>query len=360
MRIPFRDLSREFAEIREEMLPVLDRVLSGGRYLLGEQTAAFEAEFASWLGRRFVVACASGTEALALALMSLGIGRGDEVLLPVNTCVPTATGIRMADATPVPVDVLPSTLQIDPERVRSALTPRTRAILPVHLYGAPPDMASLLSTGLPVVEDCAQAHGTRYGDRRAGTFGVLSCFSFYPTKNLGACGDAGAVATDDPSLDRKVRMLRQYGQESRYRHAHEGLNSRMDEIQAAVLRVKLRKLEGWVARRGAIAARYRGALRRVRVPALTPAGESCHHLFPVLEERRDGLMRHLEEAGVETLIHYPVPLHLQPAFSRWNLAPGAFPTGERACREVLSLPLHPQMTDEEVEHVIESVNGFPV
>jgi dTDP-3-amino-3,4,6-trideoxy-alpha-D-glucose transaminase len=228
----------------------------------------------------------------------------------------------------------------------------------VHLYGAPADLAPLLALGVPVVEDCTQAHGARYQGRRVGTFGTLSCWSFYPSKNLGAYGDAGAVCTGDGALAARVRRLRQYGQSSRYRHDEEGLNSRVDEIQAAILRLKLRRLDGWNARRRALAAFYAQALPSLRTPAVTAGGESVHHLYPVLVERRDALQAHLDAQGIQTLVHYPVPLHLQPCYATWGFGAGAFPVAEAAAARLLSLPLFPQLTDEEARHVVAGIEAF--
>ena len=356
--VPFGDLAREYAAIRAEVDAAVAAVLARGRFLLGEEGEGFEREFAEWLGVEHVVACASGTEALALALLALGVGPGDEVLLPANTCVPTATGIRMTGATPVPVDIDPATLMMDPARARAAVARRTRAVIPVHLYGSPADLAPLLQLGVPVVEDCAQAHGARYAGRKVGTFGALACFSFYPSKNLGAYGDAGAVATSDAALAKQLRMLRQYGQRTRYVHDIQGLNSRMDELQAAILRVKLRHLDAWNRRRAEIAAIYAREVRGVQIPAVTAGGESAHHLFPVLSDRRDELLAHLGRRGVTALIHYPVPLHLQPSYRAWGLGPGAFPVAEAAAGRLVSLPLFPQLTEAEIAAVVSAVLEF--
>src|SRR5262249_26108964 len=280
-------------ELGDELHAAVRTVLERGRFILGDEVKRFENEFAEWLGAGHAIACASGTDAIALALLALDVGPGDEVVLPTNTCVPTAPGIRMTGARPIPVDVLPDTLMIDPDAVRRALTPRTKAIVPVHLYGGPADLAPLLAFGVTVVEDCAQAHGARYQGRMVGTFGAVSCWSFYPSKNLGAYGDAGAVVTQDARLAERLRRLREDGQSSRYRHDENGINSRMDELQAAILRVKLPKLAGWNRRRRTLATRYAQSLPSVRRPAVTPGGESAHHLHPILVDRRDALQKHL-------------------------------------------------------------------
>lgn len=358
LRVAFGDLALEYAAIRAEIDGAIQQVLARGRFILGEQVAAFEQEFAAWLGIPYAVGCASGTESIALALMALGIGPGHEVILPTNTCVPTATGIRMVGATPVPVDVRPDTLMIDPAQVRRAVTPRTRAVVAVHLYGAPADLDALTSCGVPLIEDCAQGHGARYRGRNVGSFGVFGCFSFYPSKNLGAYGDAGAVVTSDRDLAARVRMLRTYGQENRYRHVLEGLNSRLDEIQAAILRVKLKHVDAWNRRRIEIARQYATGLTGVRIPSVVPHGQSVYHLFPVLSERRDALMAFLANEGIDTLIHYPIPLHLQPCYASWGLKRGVFPISESAAEQLLSLPIHPWMTDEQVLFVVDAVRRF--
>ena len=356
--VPFGDLAREYAVIRAEIDAAVGAVLARGRFVLGEEGEAFEREFAAWLGVEHAVGCASGTEAIALALLALGVGAGDEVVLPANTCVPTAAGVRMTGARPVPADVERGTLLLDPATVRRAVGPRTKAIVPVHLYGAPADLRALAELGIPIVEDCAQAHGARYRGGRVGTFGTLACFSFYPSKNLGAYGDAGAVTTADPRLAERLRMLRHYGQRTRDVHELEGLNSRLDEVQAAILRVKLRYLDGWNGRRREIAELYARELRGVELPQVTPGGESAHHLFPVLTDRRDELQAHLSGRGVTTLVHYPVPLHLQPSYRHWGFGPGSFPVAEIAARRLLSLPLFPQLTDDEVLAVAAAVREF--
>jgi dTDP-3-amino-3,4,6-trideoxy-alpha-D-glucose transaminase len=353
--IPFGDLAREGAEIGAEVRTAVGSVLARGRFILGDEVAAFEREFAAWIGTPHAIGCASGTEAIALALMALDVAAGDEVIVPANTCVPTATGIRMTGALPVPVDVRPDTLMIDVDAAARARTPRTKAIVPVHLYGAPADLDPLVALGLPIVEDCAQSHGARYRGRTTGTIGIASCFSFYPSKNLGAYGDAGAVCTSDPALAERLRRLRQYGQSGRYHHVEEGINSRMDELQGAILRVKLRHLDGWNARRGSIAATYARELVGVTLVAVTPGGESVHHLFPVLVARRDDFQRALAARGVETIVHYPTPLHLVPSYRGWGFGEGAFPVAEDAARRVLSLPIFPQLTDDEVRTVVAAV-----
>lgn len=361
LKVPQGDLAREYADLKPEIDAAVGRVLTRGYFLLGPETEAFEREFAAWLGRRHVVTCANGTEAITLALMALGLGAGDEILVPANTCEPTASGVRLAGAKAVPVDVDPSTLTMSAASARAATTARTKAAVPVHLYGAPADLDALAALGLPLIEDCAQSHGAVYKGRKAGTIGVLSCFSFYPSKNLGAYGDAGAIATDDDGLADRLRRLRNYGQTRRDHHEDDGLNSRIDEIQAAILRVKLGRLDGWNARRGEMAARLDEALRGLpglSRPAIVDGGRSVHHLYPLLTDRRDELAAYLEENGVQTRVHYPTPLHLQPAHRSWGLKAGSFPAAEAACRRELSLPFFPYLRDEELDAVAALVRRF--
>lgn len=359
--IPQGDLAREYASIRGEIDAAVARVLARGEFILGREVEAFEREFAAWLGARHAVACASGTEAIALALLALGAGPGDEVVVPVNTCVPTASGIAMTGARPVGADADPRTLMLSPGSAKAACGPKTKAIVAVHLYGAPADLDALGGLGVPIVEDCAQAHGTLYKGRKAGTVGKLSCFSFYPSKNLGAYGDAGLVATDDDGLADRLRKQRNYGYSRRDCSELPGLNSRMDELQAAILRVKLSRLDEWNRVRQEKAARLAGLLGGVRgiaLPQVVEGGRSVHHLFPVLAEDRDELAKHLEDNGVMTRVHYPVPLHLQPCHAYWKQGPGSFPAAEKAAARLLSLPFFPQITDGELAEVAARVREY--
>lgn len=363
LKISQGDLAREYTELKFEIDAAIGRVLTRGYYLLGPETEAFENEFGSWLGRKHVVTCANGTEALTLALMALGVGTGDEVLVPANTCMPTATGVKLSGAKPVPTDVDARTLTMCTKSAIQAVTPRTKAVIPVHLYGGPADLDAIQSLGLPIIEDCAQSHGATYRGRKAGTAGVLSCFSFYPSKNLGAYGDAGAVTTDDDKLAERLRRLRNYGQTRRDHHEDGGINSRIDEMQAAILRVKLRRLDDWNARRAKMAARLDAALMGLpglSRPVTTNGGESVHHLYPLLTDQRDDLAAHLEKNGIQTRVHYPTPLHLQPVHEAWKLGKGSFPVAETACRRVISLPFFPHLRDEEIDAVSDSVRRFYV
>ena len=337
-------------------------VLDSGWFVLGEQVEAFEREFAEYCGARYAVGVGSGTEALHLGLLALGVEPGDEVITVAFTAVPTATAIWLAGARPVFVDVDSGTYTMDPSQVEDRITPRTKVILPVHLYGHPADLDPLLDVakrhGLGVLEDAAQAHGARYRGRPIGSIGDATAFSFYPTKNLGACGDGGMVTTSDPKLAEKLRLLRNYGQRSRYVHEVQGANSRLDEVQAALLRVKLGKLEGWNAERRRRADEYRARLRRVVVPREESWARHVWHLYVVRSEQRDALQEHLRARGVGTLIHYPTPVHLQPAFRGLGLREGSLPNTERLAGEILSLPLYPELPLSDVAYVAEQVNAF--
>jgi dTDP-3-amino-3,4,6-trideoxy-alpha-D-glucose transaminase len=349
------------AALRGEIEAALARVLDSGRFILGPEGEALEAELAERVGAAHCVAVANGTEALQLALEVLGVGRGDEVVTSPLSAAFTVLAILRAGARPVFADVDPETLNLAPEAAARALTARTKAVMPVHLYGHPADLDPLLALarerGLAVVEDACQAVGARYRDRPVGCLSGIGALSFYPTKNLGALGDGGAVLLADADRARRVRQLRNGGQSDRYRHEVAGLNSRLDEIQAAILRVGLRHLEAWTRRRRELAALYFRELEgaRVGLPREQPYATAVYHLFVVRHPRRDLLMARLLERGVETLIHYPIPLHLQPAFADLGGRAGAFPAAEAGAREILSLPLHPGMTDDDARSVAASV-----
>jgi dTDP-3-amino-3,4,6-trideoxy-alpha-D-glucose transaminase len=362
VRVPFLALGRRVAAMRPELDATLAAVLDGGRFVGGEPVEAFEQAFAAYCGAAYAVGVASGTDAVELALRAAGVGAGDEVIAPANTCVPTIAGIEATGATPVLVDADPASFALDPAALPAALSARTRAIVPVHLYGQTAEMEPIVSFarehGLRVVEDAAQAHGAEYRGRRAGTLGDAAAFSFYPTKNLGALGDAGAVVTDDPELAERARLLRQYGEPRPYESVLAGGNSRLDTLQAAVLGLALGRLEAWIERRRALADRYRAALAGlddVVLPEELPGRRHVFHLFVVRTPGRDRLRERLAERGVETLVHYPRPVHLQPAYAR--LARAGLETSERLCAEVVSLPLYPELSDEEAELVAGAVRA---
>jgi len=357
-------LSFQPPAITEDEIEAVAETLRSGWLTTGPKTRKFEAEFAAYHETAHAVGVASGTDALELALRAGGIGTGDEVITVDHTAVATVCAIERTGARPVLVDIDGSTYTIEPGAVRAAITPRTRAIVPVHLYGHPANMEALLAiaraAGLLVVEDCAQAHGARYQGRLVGTFGDLAAFSFYPTKNLGAFGDAGAVLTSDPRLAERLRRLRNYGQTERCHHAERGVNSRLDEVQAALLRVGLAHLDDHNEERRSLARRYQDRLRGVRLPRAWPSDESVHHvyhLFVIQYPARDVMRRHLQTCGVGSLVHYPVPVHLQPAYADLGYRAGSLPVTERAAREVLSLPLYVGLRPEQIDRVVAAVHG---
>ncbi len=361
MNVPFLDLARLAAEERDGMRAAFARVHASGWYVLGPEVEAFEAEFGAFVEATHAVGCASGTDALTLALRALGIGAGDDVLTVSMTCAPTATGIVNAGARPVFVDVDPAALTMDPACLGAARTPRTKAVVPVHLYGRPAPMDAIVAFArahaLAVVEDCAQAHGARLSGRSVGTFGDAAAWSFYPTKNLGAIGDAGLVTVREGAVAARLRRLRMYGYETRNDAAEAGFNSRLDELQAALLRDRLTRLAERNGRRAALAARYDAALEglpRLKAPPRPgPGAEPCHHLYVVRTPSREAFRDALRSRGIGTDVHYPVAVHQQAAFA--HFARGPLPVTERAAAEVVSLPLHPEISDEEAGAVASAV-----
>ncbi len=360
--VTFLDLRATYLEIKDELDAAYQRVMNSGWYILGEEVTAFEREFAEYCGTRHCVGVANGLEALQLILRSYGIGADDEVIVPANTYIATWLAVSNAGATVVPVEPDPRTFNLDPRRIEAAITPKTKAILPVHLYGQPADMDPINDIarrhGLKVIEDAAQAHGARYRDRRVGSLGDAAGWSFYPTKNLGAYGDAGAVTTDDNELADRVRLLRNYGSKSKYYNSEKGINSRLDELQAALLRVRLKHLDEWNSRRARIAAKYREELREtdLMLPGVCEGADPVWHLFVVRSNRRDELQRYLKSQGVNTLVHYPVPPHLQLAYKDASLP--AYPIAEAIHNEVLSLPIGPHLSEAHATRVIEAVRSF--
>lgn len=346
---------------KEEIDAAIARVLDGGWYVLGEEATAFEREFAAFIGVRFGIGVGSGTEALHLALRACGVRARDEVITVSHTAVATVAAIELCGATPVLVDIDPDTYTIDPEQVEDAVAQQTKAIIPVHLYGHPADMEDILSIAqrhdLWVIEDCAQSHGAVYEDRKTGAWGHIAAFSFYPTKNLGAIGDGGAVATDDPRLAERVRLLRQYGWRERYISDVPGLNSRLDELQAAILRVKLRYLDEENRRRQVLARIYDEVLSAtsLTLPICVPQASHVYHQYVVRSQYRDSLRLFLRGRGIGTLIHYPVPIHRQPAYHGRLRCVGAMMNTERVVGEVLSLPMYPELTSEQVHQVAEAI-----
>lgn len=362
--VPFLDVEGLHATIRSELDVAWQRVLAGGQFIMGAELAAFEEEFARYCEAQHCIGVGNGLDALTLILRALDIGPGDEVIVPSMTFIATWLAVSEAGAVPVPVEPVEGGFNIDPRGVEARITPRTRAIMPVHLYGQPADMTALAEIarrhGLALIEDAAQAHGARHGGRRVGSMGTAAGFSFYPGKNLGALGDGGAVVTSDRALAERVRRLRNYGSSRKYVHEEQGVNSRLDELQAALLRVKLRHLDEWnAARRGAV-ARYRSALSgsSVIVPADAPSAESVWHLFVARSSKRDALQAHLASHGVQSVIHYPVPPHLQGAYRQCGWAQGSLPRTERLSAEVLSLPMGPTLATAQIEAVAAAVLSF--
>ena len=361
MRVPLVDLRAQYAAIKPEIDAAIAGTLDAASFILGPDVEAFEREFAAFCGAPHCVACGNGTDAIELTLAALGVGAGDEVITVAHTFIATAEAISAVGARPVLVDVCPDTLLVDAGAVERAITSRTKAILPVHLYGQPADVDPLLALarprGIAVVEDAAQAHGARYRGRPVGSLADAATFSFYPGKNLGAYGDAGAVVTADAALAERVRKARNHGRATKYEHDFEGRNSRMDGLQGAVLRVKLRHLEAWNRRRRELAAIYDRAFAgtAVRPVAVAPGVEPVYHLYVVRVPRRDEVAASLRRQGIEAGVHYPVPLHLQRAYARLGMGPGSLPATERAAAEVLSLPLYPEMGDDTVRECAAAV-----
>ena len=361
MSIPFLDLKAAEEELRPELDAAYRRVMDSGWYLLGRELERFEAEFAAYCGAKHGVGVGNGLDALHLILRAYGIGPGAEVIVPANTFIASWLAVSHAGAVPVPVEPDPRTCNLDPARIEEALTSRTRAIMPVHLYGQPADMDPILDVarrhGLKVIEDNAQAQGARYRGRRTGGLGDAAGTSFYPGKNLGAFGDGGAVTTNDPELADRVRLLRNYGSAHKYMHEIPGFNSRLDEFQAAFLRVKLRVLDEWNRRRAGLAERYRTALSgtALELPGVLDGVLPVWHLYTIRHADRDRIRERLERAGIGTLIHYPVPPHRQAAYAALGFGEGAFPVTERIHREILSLPMGPHLSEADQDHVIDAV-----
>lgn len=365
LRVPFLDLKAQYAAIRDEVLEAVEAVLESTHFVGGEWVEKFEEGFARYVGACYAVGVGSGTAAIELALQAAGIGAGDEVIVPANTFFATAEAVSNVGATPVFVDVDPFTFHLDPACIETALTARTRAIIPVHLYGRAADLTEVESlasaAGVQIIEDACQAHGVLHNGVKIGASGRLTCFSFYPGKNLGAYGDGGAITCNDPATAKTLRLLRDHGSPSKYNHVRIGTNSRLDAVQAAVLSIKLRYLDTWNA------LRYRNAEALavelgnggIRAPSIPPEGEHNFHLFVILCRQRDSLREFLWQRGIDTGIHYPVPLHLTPAYRNQG-APGtgAFPVAETLAGEVLSLPMYPELSREQIGHVVSSIHEF--
>ncbi len=361
MDVAFVDLSAEYRALQTEIDTAVARVLAGGWYILGQEVAAFEAEFAAYCGVSHAVGVASGTDALLLALRALEIGPGDEVITVSHTAVATVTAVALSGATPVLVDVEPDFYTLDAAQLATAITPRTKAIIPVHLYGQPANLDAILAIArqhrLYVIEDCAQAHGALHNGQRVGSFGHLAAFSFYPTKNLGAVGDGGAVVTQDAGLAQRLRWLRQYGWQKRYISALEGYNSRLDELQAAILRIKLRHLDVANAQRRALAQAYQQQLAGLplTLPQERPLTEHVYHLYVIQSAARDALQAHLHANGVGTAVQYPVPIHQQPAYAHLHTH---LPVTEALAGRILSLPMYPYLPPGHLARACQVVTEF--
>jgi dTDP-4-amino-4,6-dideoxygalactose transaminase len=360
MEIPFVDLAAQYRSIRPEVEDAIARVFASCQFVGGSELEAFESELAAFCGPGLhAVGCANGTDALYLVLRALGVGSGDEVITVAHTFIATTEAISLTGARPVFVDVLEDTLLMNPDAAAAAVTPRTRALLPVHLYGQTCEMDKLRALasrhGLALIEDAAQAHGARFQGVRAGALGDAACFSFYPGKNLGAYGDGGAVVSRDARLVEKIRRLANHGRVEKYVHSAEGVNSRLDGLQAAILRVKLRHLDAWNSLRRERAASYGRALRGIRLPSVRAGAEPVWHLYVVRSKERDALQERLARAGIQTGVHYPVPLHLQPAYERLGIPKGALLVTERAAREILSLPMFAELTEEAIARIADLI-----
>jgi len=364
MSIPILDLQGQYRAHKDEIDAAILGVVESGHFVLGPNVKTLESELAAYVGCRHAVGVASGTDALQLALVALGIGPGDEVITTPFTFIATASTISHTGATPVFVDIDPSTFNLNPALVEAAITPRTRASVPVHLFGQMVEMAPILELarrhGLQVIEDAAQAIGAEENGQRAGSLGDAACFSFYPTKNLGAYGDGGMVMTNDPNLAERIDMLRRQGSKKKYHNEVLGFNSRLDEIQAAVLRVKLRYLDEWAAGRQRVARRYGELLPGlpVQTPYERPGTRHVYHQYTIRAPRRDELQANLKEQGIGTMLYYPVPLHRLPLYAELGYNEGSLPESERAASEVISLPMYPEMTDEQVQEIASAIREF--
>lgn len=365
MKIQFLDLKAGYRELHVDLEAASRRVLESGWYVLGSEVEAFEHEFAAYCGAKHCIGVGNGLDALFLILRSYGIGPGCEVIVPANTYIATWLAVSYAGALPVPVEPDLKTYNLDPNEIEKAITPQTRAIIPVHLYGQPAEMGPIYGIAqrydLKIIEDAAQAHGSAYAGKQAGNLGDAAAFSFYPTKNLGALGDAGAVVTNDDGIADRVRVLRNYGSRAKYQNEVKGINSRLDPIQASFLRVKLKHLPEWNARRANIAKQYLEALKECSdliAPCVAPSAEPAWHLFVVRHRSREKLKEHMRQSGIETMIHYPVPPHLSGAYGNEDWKRGDFPITEELAETVLSIPINPHLSTAEVASIISAVRGF--
>ena len=365
MQVPFLDLRIQYKQIEQEVVPMLRDAMANAAFIGGPQVSGFETEFAEFCDSRYCVGVNSGTDALRFALMAVGVGHGDEVITVPNTFIATTEAISQVGATPVFVDILPDTCNIDASLIKEKITKKTKAIIPVHLYGQPADMDPILkiarSNNIAVIEDACQAHGALYKNRKAGSMGAVGCFSFYPGKNLGAFGEGGAIVTQDEAIAQKIKMIRDHGQRKKYIHDMEGYNGRLDAIQAGVLRIKLKRLSDWNKSRRENAAYYNELLSEIpSINLLTEAefAHSVYHLYVILANNRDELQNFLNDKGIATGLHYPLPLHLQKAYAHLQYKNGAFPVTEDVANRLLSLPMFPELTREQIEHVVHSIKEY--
>ncbi len=365
MQIPIFTPVRQYLNLKDEIDSAIQKVLNKGNFILGDEVKEFESKVAEYLGVKYAIGVASGTDALQIALMAIDLKPGDEVITTPFTFVATAETIALLGGKPVYVDIDDRTYNINPDLIEEKITEKTKAIIPVHLYGQPAEMDKIMDIArrynLYVIEDSAQALGSEYKNRKVCTFGDIACISFFPTKNLGAFGDAGMVVTNNDELAEKIRMIRVHGSKIRYHHEILGVNSRLDTLQASVLLVKLKYLDGWNDKRAEIAEKYSDGLKDldgVITPYCEPYNKHIYHQYTIRTKRRDELAEFLKGKGIQTAVHYPIPLHLQKAFSYFGYKPGDFPIAEQCSKEVLSLPMFPELTDEEIDYVIESVKEF--
>lgn len=364
MKVPFADLKPQYYEIKDEIDKAIAAIAANTSFIGGKPVKEFEQALAASFSRKFACGVANGTAALSITLRSLGIGPNDEVITTVHTAIPTAEAIVLAGGKVVFCDI-DDTYNIDPEAIEAAITPHTKALLPVHLYGMPANLKEIKAIAdkhsIPLIEDCAQAQGAEYEGKRVGTFGLAGCLSFFPSKNLGCWGDGGAVVTDDPAVDKYVRMYSNHGRMDKYLHEFLGANERLDALQAAILNEKLKKVDEWNARRRVVAEWYSEMLQDVSqivLPKTTVNGTPIWHLYVILVEDRDSFMKYLSDQGISTGLHYPLPLHLQPAFDYLGFKKGAFPVAEKVTAQCVSLPMYPQMSREEVQYVCQHIKEY--
>jgi len=365
MKIPFLDLKAQYKQISKEVIPMVTTAMENGAFIGGPQVNGFEEEFAAFCDSKYCVGVASGTDALRFALMAVGVVPGTEVITVPNTFIATTEAISQAGAVPVFIDIRPDTCTLAVSDIEKKITPKTKAIIPVHLYGQPADMDPILAIaekyGLAVVEDACQAHGALYKQKKAGSMGHVGCFSFYPGKNLGAFGEAGAIVTQDEKIATQIKILRDHGQNQKYYHDMEGFNGRLDAIQAGVLRIKLKHLASWNESRRKNAAYYNkrlSAIPGIQLPVEADYARSVYHLYVIHTDRRDELQQFLGEKGIATGLHYPLPLHLQNAYAHLGLKEGTFPVAENSARRLLSLPMFPELTQDQMDYVADSIHAF--